>query len=180
MFPHVLLVKQNVLFLSQILGDGPSYRFSCALYSDTVPRTAENFRCLCTGERGVSRSGQALQFRGSLVHKVVPRCLIEAGDITKSNGMGGESIYGPKFADENFADLHHKKGLLSMVNHGQKDANSSQFMVTLRSLPEFDGRNVVFGEVLGSLEALEAVEQVATEYPDRPKTPIRVVACGES
>ena len=165
-------------FSHSVSGNGPIYRLNIALYSDTVPRTAENFRCLCTGERAGTISGLPLSFRRSLMHKVIPRSLVEGGDITKFNGTGGESIYGPTFSDEAFQDLHHKRGLLSMVNHGP-NSNSSKFMVTLRSLPEFDGKNVVFGEVLSGLDALDAMEAVDTEYPDWPKTQIMVVACGD-
>jgi len=155
-----------------------TYRVTIALYSDTVPRTAENFRCLCTGERGLGAHGAPLHFRRSLVYKVVPRSILEAGDIVKFNGTGGESIYGPTFADENFTDSHHKRGLLSMVNRGP-NTNNSKFMFTLRSLPELDGKHVVFGEVLSGFDALDAMEMVETEYPDWPLTEIKVVQCGD-
>lgn len=180
--PEQLARDRDLSVLPQVwleiqIGNGPIYRLNIALYSDTVPRTAENFRCLCTGERAGTK-GLPLSFRRSVVHKVIPRSLVEGGDITKFNGTGGESIYGPTFSDEGFQDLHHKRGLLSMVNRGP-NSNSSKFMVTLRSLPEFDGKNVVFGEVLSGLDALDAMEAVDTEYPDWPKTQIMVVACGD-
>lgn len=155
------------------------YRLTIALYSDTVPKTAENFRCLCTGERGKNENGKVqLHFKRTLIHKVIPRNLLEAGDIVKFNGTGGESIYGPTFEDENFQDSHHKRGLLSMVNHGP-NTNNSKFMFTLRSLPELDKKNVVFGEILDGMQALDAIEVVETEYPDWPVKEIMIVACGE-
>lgn len=160
------------------IGSGPVTRVVIALYSDTAPRTAENFRCLCTGERGIGRCGQPLHYRHTLVHKVIRRAVIEAGDVQKYDGTGGESIYGPTFDDESFQDTHHKRGLLSMASHGS-NTNNSKFFFTLRSLPEFDGKHVVFGEVIDGSKVLDTMESVETEYPDWPLEQISIVHSGD-
>ena len=172
------LLKLPKVWLEIQIGNQNIYRLTIALYSDTVPKTAENFRCLCTGERGKGERGTPLHFRRTLIHKVIPRTLVEAGDVVKFNGTGGESIYGPTFEDEGFQDSHHKRGLLSMVSNGPH-SNNSKFLFTLRSLPEFDGKNVVFGELLDGMKALDAMESVETQYPDWPATQIQIIACGE-
>lgn len=166
------------VWLDMQRGSGPVTRVVVALYTDTVPRTAENFRCLCTGERGIGKCGQPLHYRQTLVHKVIRRAVIEAGDVQKYDGTGGESIYGPTFEDESFQDTHHKRGLLSMANHGP-NTNNSKFFFTLRSLPEFDGKHVVFGEVIDGSMILDSMESVETEYPDWPLEKISIVNSGD-
>jgi len=182
--PEQSLVRRNVANLPRVwlafqIGDSQPQRLHFALYCDTVPRTAENFRALCTGERGVGQCGQPLHYKHTLVHRIVPKNLIEAGDMENYDGSGGESIYGRTFPDEGFKDAHHRRGLLSMVSRGP-GTNNSKFFITLRSLPQFDGRHVVFGEVVGDHGILERMEALETEYPDRPVTQVAVVDCGEA
>lgn len=160
------------------IGSSQVQRMRIALYSDTVPRTANNFRALCTGEMGIGTCGQPLHYKKTRVHRLVPRHLLEAGDVESYDGSGGESVYGRTFPDEGFGDSHHRRGLLTMANQGP-GTNNSKFMITLRSLPRLDGKNVVFGEVVGGMEILDAIEQLDTEYPDKPVTQVAIVDCGE-
>mmetsp|Transcript_82357 Transcript_82357/g.142822 ORF Transcript_82357/g.142822 Transcript_82357/m.142822 type:complete len:487 (-) Transcript_82357:76-1536(-) len=170
--------KLQKVWMDFQIGSSEKHRVCIVLYNDNVPRTTENFRSLCRGDRGKGRCGQPLHYQKTCIHKVVPGNLIEGGDIQNYDGTGGESIYGPKFEDENFANTHHKRGLLSMVNKGP-DTNNSKFFVTLRSLPQLDGKHVVFGEVVHGMYVLDTVEKVETEFPDKPKVQVAIVDCGE-
>lgn len=119
-----------------------SGRVEIELFADVVPRTAENFRCLCTGEKG-----KQLHFKGSKFHRIVPGFMAQGGDITEGDGTGGMSIYGKHFADESFARLHSRSNLLSMANAG-KDTNNSQFFILFRQQIHLDKKHVVFGEIV--------------------------------
>jgi len=128
-------MENPVVFFDITIGGSSKGRIEMELRADVVPLTAENFRCLCTGEKGVGRSGKVLHFKGSAFHRVIPKFMCQGGDFTRGNGRGGESIYGEKFADENFKLKHTGAGILSMANAG-KDTNGSQ--VILMYLPYFD------------------------------------------
>lgn len=147
------------------------------LFNDIVPKTTENFRALCTGEKGKGTSGIPLHFKGSIFHRVIKSFMIQGGDFTAGNGTGGESIYGEKFEDENFELKHEKPFLLSMANAGP-GTNGSQFFVTTVPTPHLDGKHVVFGEVVSGKSIIRRVENTAVT-DDKPDADVTITDCGE-
>eukprot|EP00002_Diphylleia_rotans_P018727 TRINITY_DN3625_c0_g1_i1.p1 TRINITY_DN3625_c0_g1~~TRINITY_DN3625_c0_g1_i1.p1 ORF type:complete len:320 (+),score=80.11 TRINITY_DN3625_c0_g1_i1:51-1010(+) len=149
------------------------------LFSDVVPKTAENFRSLCLGDRGKgAKSGMPLCYRGSPFHRVIKNFMIQGGDITSQDGRGGESIYGATFEDENFVLKHGDAGLLSMANKGP-GTNSSQFFITTRPAPHLDNKHVIFGRVLKGMDIVKMIENTHVTRGDKPVADIRVHDCGE-
>ncbi len=132
------------------------------LFDDIVPKTAENFRALCTGEKGTTPSGVKLHYKGSPFHRVITDFMAQGGDFTNQNGTGGVSIYGSKFADENFTVKHTKKGQLSMANAGP-NTNGSQFFITFIPCTWLDGKHVVFGEVVKGIEVVDELNKIGSQ-----------------
>jgi len=157
------------------IGGQPAGRIVFELYSD-VPQTAENFRCLCTGERQ-GQSGRPLKYEGSGFHRIIPNFMCQGGDFTRGDGTGGESIYGSRFRDENFNRKHTKPGLLSMANAGP-NTNGSQFFITTVPCPWLDGKHVVFGEVAEGMDVVRAMEQQGSQS-GRPRSQIVITKAGQ-
>ncbi|PHZ07400.1 uncharacterized protein RHIMIDRAFT_274769 [Rhizopus microsporus ATCC 52813] len=149
------------------------------LFADQVPKTAENFRALCTGEKGLGKvSNMPLHYKGSIFHRIIKGFMCQGGDFTRRNGTGGESIYGATFSDESFARKHDTHGLLSMANRGP-NTQSSQFFITTRPTPHLDGKHVVFGKVVSGYNIVEMMENEPVDDNDRPLHNVMIANCGE-
>eukprot|EP01126_Amoeba_proteus_P043701 TRINITY_DN4811_c0_g1_i4.p1 TRINITY_DN4811_c0_g1~~TRINITY_DN4811_c0_g1_i4.p1 ORF type:complete len:180 (-),score=28.81 TRINITY_DN4811_c0_g1_i4:200-697(-) len=153
------------------IDSAPVGRIVFELFADVVPKTAENFRALCTHEKGYG-------YQGCGFHRVIREFMLQGGDFTRHNGTGGRSIYGEKFADENFRLRHTDPFLLSMANSG-KNTNGSQFFITTVPCPWLDGKHVVFGRVIQGQEVVKKIEANPTGTGDKPRKAVVIAQCGQ-
>eukprot|EP01040_Poterioochromonas_malhamensis_P011092 gene11088-12088_t len=168
-------MSNPVVYFDVAIGGRPAGRIEFTLRADVCPRTAENFRALCTGEK--CTAAKQLWFKNSVFHRVIPNFMLQGGDFTRGNGTGGESIYGAKFPDENFKLKHTESGLLSMANSGP-NSNGSQFFITTVPCPWLDGKHVVFGSVTAGMDIVKQIESLGSSSGRTSQT-INIIDCGQ-
>uniref|UniRef100_A0A5B7BGF9 Peptidyl-prolyl cis-trans isomerase n=1 Tax=Davidia involucrata TaxID=16924 RepID=A0A5B7BGF9_DAVIN len=165
------------VFFDILVGKMKAGRIVMELFADVTPKTAENFRALCTGEKGIGISGKPLHYKGSVFHRIIQNFMCQGGDFTTGDGRGGESIYGLKFADENFKLKHTGPGILSMANAGP-NTNGSQFFICTEKTGWLDGKHVVFGKVVDGYSVVKEMEKVGSKTGNTSSTVV-IEDCGQ-
>ncbi|KAL7419184.1 Peptidyl-prolyl cis-trans isomerase-like 1 [Cryptotrichosporon argae] len=168
-------VTRPVVFFDVSIGDISAGRIKMELFSDITPKTAENFRQLCTGEHRINNVPQG--YKNAKFHRI-PQFMCQGGDFVRGDGTGSFSIYGAQFDDENFEVKHTTPGLLSMANSGP-NTNGCQFFITTAPASFLDGKHTVFGRVVDGLLTVRKIEAVPTGANNKPKLDVKITECGE-
>lgn len=175
---HITNTQNDFVFMDFMYEDKNIGRLVFELYKNLLPKTSENFRLLCTGEKGRSEeTATKLHYKNTIVNRIVEQGWIQGGDIISGKGNGSESAYGGLFEDESFAVKHNQRGILGMANNG-RNSNGSQFYVTLQELPFFDRKYVAIGKVVEGSETLAKLEKIYTQN-QRPTKEIKILDCGQ-
>ena len=167
-------MKNPLVYLDINIGGTSAGKIIIELFANIVPKTAENFRALCTGEKGYGTSGRPLHLKGAFFHRIISDFMAQGGISSRD---GGESIYGPYFEDENFDLKHEKRGILSMANKGP-NTNASQFFICFGAKPHLDYKHVVFGQVVDGWKIIDIFEKIGSES-GQTKAPVMIADCGE-
>ncbi|KXJ26099.1 probable inactive peptidyl-prolyl cis-trans isomerase-like 6 [Exaiptasia diaphana] len=176
---HFVDTKHNFVFLEIAIGNESIGKMILELISDRLPKTCENFMALIQGHMVEDKRHDPplkLSYRNTIIHRIVPNGWIQGGDFEGGRGVGGESIYGPIFEDEDFSVAHTKRGIVGMANKG-RHTNGSQFYITLQPAPWMDTKYVAFGQVIEGLNVLDILENQET-FNERPKKSCSIIDCG--
>jgi peptidyl-prolyl isomerase H (cyclophilin H) len=169
--------RNPIVFFDVTIDGFAAGRIRMELFSDVVPKTAENFRQFCTGE--FKREGKPVGYKGAPFHRIIKDFMIQGGDFVCGDGTGSRSIYGEKFDDESFLLSHDHPGLLSMANNGP-NTNSCQFFITCGNCEHLDGKHVVFGKVIDGMSVVRKIENIETFGSlNKPKVVVLISECGE-